>query len=489
MLLARSTPTIAFALALGVLTAAAPADAATIRVMTYNTYHGGTRTGTTGGQLDTIAAENPDVVLLQETQKSQVDDYVNGLNSRMGTTKWHAVYGDNCYKGTKPTCAEYRGEGSMILTRLTIVSTQTKLIWAHDDYLVARASVQMRVATSDGTQVNVFVCHLPALADAASARVTYVNDFVAWAGTFGGTRLVGGDFNAHPGTTPIVMMQQHYTETWSKVGSGAGYTHEAVSPTTKLDYWFSNSGATPTSTAVIADKVDSDHRPVVATFNLSGSSSPAPTSTGETTVLSDNFTTADRAKWPGGVFTGSTDSSIGLAATSSGLQIGSLKASASGSHYNGLSSAAYDLSSNGSASVQLVKAPNTATAAYAMFSVGSDANDYYRWYESGNDLVAEKRIGGAKTTLVNLSYSTTSHEFLRIRREYNSSTGVNEVVFETAPDSSGTPGTWTERHREKWNGSVDSTALRFELKAGTSESVVSPGSAYFDNFKAASNTK
>jgi hypothetical protein len=136
-----------------------------------------------------------------------------------------------------------------------------------------------------------------------------------------------------------------------------------------------------------------------------------------------------------------------------------------------------------------VKAPNTATTAYAMLSVGSDGNNYYRWYESGNDLVAEKKIGGAKSTLVNLPYSTTSHQFLRIRREYNSSTGVNEVVFETAPKNSGVPGAWTERHREKWNGSVNSTALRIELKAGTSESVVSPGSAYFDNFRAAINTK
>src|SRR5436190_2399430 len=455
---ARTIPTISFALALGVLTAAASAGAATIKVMTYNTYHGGTRSGTTAGQLDTIAAQNADVVVLQETEKSQVSYYVNGLNARMGTTKWHAVYGDNCYKGTKPTCTDYRGEGSMILTRLTTLSTHTKLIWAHDDYLVARASVHMLVATSDGTQVNVFVCHLPALADAASSRVTSINDFVAWAATFGGTRLIGGDFNAHPGTTPIVMMQQHYTETWSKIGSGYGYTHDASSPTTKLDYWFSTSGATPTSTSVIANKVDSDHRPVVTTFSLSSSSTPPPppsTSAGETTLLSDNFTTADRTKWPGGVFTGSTDSTIHLNATASGLQIGSLKASTTGSHYNGITSNAYDLSQNGSASVQLVTAPNTATTAYAMLSIGSDANDYYRWYESGNDLVAEKRIGGTKSALVNLPYSATSHQFLRIRREYNSSTGVNEVVFETAPNNRGVPGTWTERHRVNWKGAVN----------------------------------
>jgi endonuclease/exonuclease/phosphatase family metal-dependent hydrolase len=485
---ARTIPTIAFALALGVLIVAAPAGAATIKVMTYNTYHGGTRTGTTDGQLDTIAAQNPDVVVLQETQKSQLSYYVNGLNARMGTTKWHGAYGDNCYKGTKPTCTQYRGEGSMILTRLTTLSTQVALMWASDDYLVARASVRMLVQTSDGTQANVFVCHLPALSDAGTSRVTYVNEFVSWAASFGGIRLVGGDFNAHPGNTPIVMMEQHYTEAWSRLESGPGYTHANPSPTVQDDYWFS-AGATVSSVAIIADKYSSDHRPVVATYSLSSSSSSTTTSTGEATVMSDTFTTADRTKWPGGVFTGTTDSTIGLNATASGLQVGSLRASSAGSHYNGISTASYNLSSNGSTSVQLVKAPNTATNAYAMLSVGSDGNNYYRWYESGNELVAEKKIGGAKSTLVNLPYSTTSHQFLRIRREYNSSTGVNEVVFETAPNNSGVPGAWTERHREKWNGSVNSTALRIELKAGTSESVVSPGSAYFDNFRAAINTK
>lgn len=476
----------AAALALGLTIAAAPADATTIKVMTYNTYHGGTRNGTTGGQMDTIAAQNPDVVVLQETQKSQLSEYVDGLNARMGTSAWHAVYTDNCTKGTKPTCTQWRGEGSMILTRLTTLSSTTALMWASDDYFVARGTAHMLVSMPDGTRVNLFVCHLPALSDAATSRITYVNEFLSWAGTFSGIRLVGGDFNAHPGTTPIVMMQQYYTETWSKVGSGYGYTHDASSPTSKLDYWFNNSGATATSAAVIADTVDSDHRPVVTTFSLSSSSTT--TTTTEQTILADSFGSLNRTYWPDGIFTGSDDTTIGLGA-SGGLKIGALKSGETGSHYNGISTAAYNMSSNGSAYVQLVTPPNTATTAYAMFAAGSDANNFYRWYESGNSLVAEKRIAGTKTTLVDLPYSTTSHQFLRIRREYNSSTGLNEVVFETAPNNSGAPGTWTERHREAWNKAVNASALRCELKAGTSDAVSSPGTAAWDNFRAAINTK
>ena len=63
--------------------AAAAATTLPIKVMTYNTHHGGTATtpATTQSQLDTIAAENPDVVVLQEAYYNQLATYVNGLNA------------------------------------------------------------------------------------------------------------------------------------------------------------------------------------------------------------------------------------------------------------------------------------------------------------------------------------------------------------------------------------------------------------------------
>ena len=56
-----------------------------------------------------------------------------------------------------------------------------RLIWAKDNYHVARATLRMAVELADGTQVNVFVCHLPALSNGATARMTYVNTFKTWA--------------------------------------------------------------------------------------------------------------------------------------------------------------------------------------------------------------------------------------------------------------------------------------------------------------------
>src|SRR5579862_4364224 len=195
----------AVALALG-LTAAAPADAASIKVMTYNTYHGGTVTGTTDGQLDTIAAQSPDVVVLQETYANQLSYYVDGLNSRLHTSAWHGVIAKHCLAGTNPTCTSYSDDGVMLVTRLHTVASNWTEIWAKDDYRVARAVIRMEVTLSDGTTANVFVVHLPALDDAATSRNVFVTAFKSWAANFAGPQLVGGDFNAHPGTTPILEM-------------------------------------------------------------------------------------------------------------------------------------------------------------------------------------------------------------------------------------------------------------------------------------------
>jgi endonuclease/exonuclease/phosphatase family metal-dependent hydrolase len=468
----------------------ATARAATpnIKVMTYNTHHGGTAAtpATTEGELDTIAAQNPDVVVLQEAYVTQLSSYVNGLNSRLGTNAWHGSYARHCQAGTEPTCTTYRTETVMILTRLTTLAVTPRLIWAKDNYHVARATIRMSVALSDGTQANVFVCHLPALSNAQAARVTYVNTFNTWAQSFAGPKLVGGDFNDSAGTTPIVAMAQQYSDAWALGGSGTGYTHmhyPSLTATSRIDYWFSDK-ATPTSfgtVSVVGDPTDSDHLGVVATYAIL-SNLP-----GDTALMDEHFDVFDATQWPGGVITGTQDSTIPVAFTGGMLQIGALKASTSSAHYNGISSGAYNLSTNGCAAAQLVTSPDTATTAYAMFAVARDSNNLYRWYQSGNTLVAEKKIAGVKTVLVNLQYDAAAHQFLRIRRVYNAATGAQDVVFETALNNGGVPGTFTERDRDVWDTRVVATSLKFELKAGTSVPEVAPGSAYWDNVRAAVN--
>jgi hypothetical protein len=192
----------------------------------------------------------------------------------------------------------------------------------------------------------------------------------------------------------------------------------------------------------------------------------------------------DTTKWVKGLFTGTQDPTVSVVA-SGALQIGPLKSALTGSHYNGIASGSYNLGTHGYASVRLASATNTATLAYAMFALGSDANNFYRWYEAGNALVAEKKIAGAKTTLVNLPYDAAADQFLRIGIEHNSATGTSEVVFATAPNNNGVPGQYTVRNREAWSASIAASAVRLELKAGTSDAIVSPGSATWSTVRVA----
>jgi endonuclease/exonuclease/phosphatase family metal-dependent hydrolase len=197
------------------------------------------------------AAQNPDVVVLQETYTNQLVYYVNGLNARLGTTAWHGAYARHCMAGTAPTCTTWATETVTILTRLSTLSIDPILIWAKDDYRVARGAIHMTVALIDGTRVNVFGCHAPALADAQAARMTYLTTLQAWTQAFAGPRLVGGDFNDSPGTPPIGVMTQQYNDAWVLGGTGPGYTHthDGMTPTSRIDYW-ARSALRSTSVAV-----------------------------------------------------------------------------------------------------------------------------------------------------------------------------------------------------------------------------------------------
>ncbi len=522
----RTISALAFLLPTVLIGTTATASAANpqIKVMTYNTHHGGDGSSARlESQLDTIAAENPDVVVLQEAYSSQLDTYVRGLNARQHTTAWHGAYNKTCKAGVEPTCTTYTSESVMILTRLKTVATTPRLIWAKDSYHVARATLRMAVALADGTQVNVFVAHLPALVAYAPARVTYVNTFKTWSASFAGPKVVGGDFNERPTEKAVLSMLEHYADSWTVGGSGHGYTHVKDGTTTlyrRIDYLFADkkSGLTQTSVKVVGRVNDSDHVAVVATYAVpSTATAPAVTTaapvtttptatttttttttapttaiapaTTQTTLFADKFDAVDATQWPTRVITGTQDSTIALSVAGGMFRIGALKDGVTGAHYNGISSAAYNLSNNGCAAVQLAQGLNPSTSAYAMFAVVRDTNNLYRWYQSGDALIAESKIGGVKKTLVDLQYSAATHQFLRIRKETNLATGTQDVVFETASSNNGVPGVYTERYRNTWAAAVNASGVKVEIKAGTSGAEAGAGTASWDNVLVATNCK
>jgi acid phosphatase len=205
---------------------------------------------------------------------------------------------------------------------------------------------------------------------------------------------------------------------------------------------------------------------------------------GETVLLADDFNDAslNTSKWlPNNLFSGFTDSTVAINETTS-LAIGPLKQNTDGSHYNGIrSQASFDFT-NGYAYVQLVQGPNPLTAADAFFTIGLNVDNCYRMYVESGNLIVQKKIGGAKSTMLTVTFNATSHAFWRIRHDAIS----GQVVFEAAPSNAGAPGAWTLLYAEPWNTSVPLNAVTFELKGGTWRvEGANPGTVIFDNFKAA----
>ncbi|HZS48362.1 MAG TPA: PKD domain-containing protein [Blastocatellia bacterium] len=206
----------------------------------------------------------------------------------------------------------------------------------------------------------------------------------------------------------------------------------------------------------------------------------------ETVLLSDDFSagTIDTTKWlPNNVFSGTTNTSVAVKTASGQLQIGPLVQAATTSIYNGLRSSAVYNFTGAYAYVQMVRSAASNTSADSMFTIGSDVNNYYRIYVEGPNLMIQKRVAaGSKVTMVTVPYNAANHAFWRIRHDAVSS----NVVFETAPNVSGTPGVWTQLYSEFWNANVKLTSIIFEMKAGTFQNEANaPGTVLFDNFRAA----
>ena len=207
---------------------------------------------------------------------------------------------------------------------------------------------------------------------------------------------------------------------------------------------------------------------------------------GETVLLEDDFNdnALSSAKWRlNDLFSGFTDASVLTRETNQQLQIGSLFAGQSGSHYNGIRSLSTFNFTNAYSFVHLVQGPASSTKADAMFTIGRDADNYYRIYVEEGVFICQAKLGGSKRTLFSVSYNPAVHKYWRIR--HDQSTG--NVLFETASDNPLLAGSWTLRYSEQWNiSAVPLATIVFELKAGTWQSEpVAPGTVIFDNFRVA----
>ena len=257
----------------------AHAQAGSLKVLDWNTHHG---VGTDGAYdlqrfVTWIQRSGANVVSLNEVEKftgwgneDQPARYAALLEASTGKT-WYYTFaeregGDN-------------GQGNLILSTFPIVE-RSSLRLSHSRS-VARAQIVV-----NGSRVNVFSTHLDA--DSGSRRAMQMNELRRWAARFGQQHVFAGDFNAWPGAPEIDNMSAFAYDAWrtaAQRGTAVAHSGNEAGTTRKsrIDYIWQAKNATSLvlESARVFDTrerdgvMPSDHRPVMATFRVAGTSRPA----------------------------------------------------------------------------------------------------------------------------------------------------------------------------------------------------------------------
>jgi len=265
-----------------------PPAAGTLRVLQYNTHHGGYGTDdvySTERIATWIVKTSPDVVSLQEIEvndswskgQDQAVIYRDLLQQKTGMT-WYMVYFNRSGATT--------GLGEVILSKYPFIATAPLLLSANRSAIDATISV-------NGRTINVTSAHLDN--ESQSNRLKQISELLAWETTLAENRIVVGDYNAWPNTTEIANMNKTYVDTWAAAKTAGtaiswpanpeGITHAYH----RIDYIFQSRGATALRllSAQVFDTSDlsgkkclvgcfststgidpSDHRPIMAVFEV-----------------------------------------------------------------------------------------------------------------------------------------------------------------------------------------------------------------------------
>lgn len=233
--------------------------------MTWNIHHGKTKSGRFDplAQAKFIAAQNPDVVALQEVQTWEEDQparYERMLED---------ITGDDWKRQWAPVVNRAGTEGNLILTRLSVVSSSAFQMHATGDWdaLYSNRSAARMTVSVGGVNVHVFSTHLDYYS--TTHRTAQLQDLMAWTAQYGARRIVAGDFNSTPGTYWITTMLGDYNDTWRDVmgSSSGGPTINGV----RFDYLFraKDGSDSVTPVKVSTPKTDlSDHAPVIADYKV-----------------------------------------------------------------------------------------------------------------------------------------------------------------------------------------------------------------------------
>jgi endonuclease/exonuclease/phosphatase family metal-dependent hydrolase len=256
------------------VTAPAAGGSTTLRVLQWNTHHGGV--GTDGGYspdrvASWAAAMNPDVIMFNEIERNdswgnqdQPEVYKALLRQKTGKT-WYSVFAQEFGEW------DARGKGNLILSTYPISIADRYELVRNADRSIAMATIT--VNTRDITLIST---HLDPYDQAL--RLLQAAEVTSWSAAQPENRIITGDMNAWPNQTSIAQFNRTYHDSWTVAASaGAAWAFPGNNGETKngrIDYIFYSKASANLSVASsqVYDTRDangvmpSDHRPVLTTF-------------------------------------------------------------------------------------------------------------------------------------------------------------------------------------------------------------------------------
>jgi endonuclease/exonuclease/phosphatase family metal-dependent hydrolase len=256
----------------------APSSAATtsseLRVLQWNTHHGGYGTD---GRYDTnrlanwIVKMKPDVVLLNEIEKytswgnqNQPEVYKSLLQSKTGKT-WYYLFAQEFGDWSS------NGKGNLILSTKPFTSIERHVLTYNSDRSIAQAAI-----TWNGRPITFLLTHLDP--DSQTLRLKQAIEVTTRAAAEAENKILTGDMNAWPDQSSIAQFIKTFNDTWAVANSkGAAWAFSGNSGETKsgrIDYIFYSRASKNLSVkaSAVYDTRDSkgvmpsDHRPVLTVF-------------------------------------------------------------------------------------------------------------------------------------------------------------------------------------------------------------------------------
>jgi endonuclease/exonuclease/phosphatase family metal-dependent hydrolase len=250
-----------------------PTGSATLRVLDWNTHHGGVGSDNVLDQprlMKTVAKFNPDIIALQEVERYTGWGNVDGPSVLAGLLKQYT--GTTWYYRFSTLAGGANGIGNMILSRYPIDSDDTQLLSNSRSALTVTIHV-------NGRQISFANTHLTA--DVASARMQEIPELLAWHRSFGGQRIIAGDFNFGPPSPESAVMKQAHYDSWAVAqanGTAVAYPGNPSGETRngRIDfiYYAKDATALVLKSSQVFDTRDakgvtpSDHRPLLTVFTV-----------------------------------------------------------------------------------------------------------------------------------------------------------------------------------------------------------------------------